>query len=213
MVKPEKLDTESISARHLFYVVGLLGTAGLAFALLRIVLPLLQVILPLGMGWWLWTRWQKRIKKQQDSLDAAFYEFLQAHQGQITVLDFAMTAQLPASIAREYLDSKAREFAAHYEVTERGDVYYWFPTLKSPRFQAEERSPILQKTPLLDEQTISPTRSLTQAELARRLGVSAGAIRRRKLSTDLAEWSQSRDPDGVRWVYLAQTRRFFPLER
>ncbi len=53
--------------------------------------------------------------------------------GQITLLDFAMTAEITAIAARHYLDSRAQEFAARFEVTEQGDVVYVFSSLQWSR--------------------------------------------------------------------------------
>mgnify|MGYP006275889711 CR=1 FL=1 len=51
---------------------------------------------------------------------------VQENNGKLTVLRFAMEAQLPGKEARQYLDEKAREFQASFDVTENGDVTYLF---------------------------------------------------------------------------------------
>jgi len=211
MVRPQKTSNSS-SARYLVYVVSTLCAAGLAFSVLRILLPSLRVVIPVVLGWWLWRRFQNVQKTQQNALNAIFYQLIQDHQGRITVLDFAMMAKLPAATAREFLDARAKEFSAHFEVTEQGDTFYVFRTLKSYHPQPltlEQKSP--ESTAHQGKQSIA-SEPLTQAKLAKRLGVSAGAIRRKKFSPDLAEWSKARDPDGICWMYLVQSRRFFAVE-
>lgn len=209
MPKQDFPTAESSSSRYLVYVIGLLLAVGVTFTLLRMLLPLLRVMLPIAAGWWLWRRWQRTHQLQQASLDAVFYQLLQEHRGQITVLDFAMTARLSAATAKEYLDARAKDFSAQFEVTERGDVYYLFPTLKSPQFQSTGCSVLLYQQGVTVPTTIV-LEPMTQAQLARRLNVSAGVISRKKLSSDLLTWSKVRDPDGVGWAYQAETRRFLP---
>lgn len=212
MARSDKSGDES-SPNYLIYTAAILGTAGLAVSLVRALLPLLQIALPVGIGWWVWRRYQLTQKKQQDTLNTIFYQLLQDHQGRITVLDFAMASRLPAIAAREFLDARAMDFTAHFEVTERGDVVYLFPTLKAPDQQPMPQPERFHELPAVSPHEIERSaEALTQAQLARRLGVSAGMISRRKLSPDLPEWTKTRDPDGVGWAYLAQAQRFLPVK-
>ena len=48
------------------------------------------------------------------------------NQGRVTLLSFAMQSQLPAAEAKQYLDKKAKEFNANFQVTEEGAVSYHF---------------------------------------------------------------------------------------
>lgn len=131
----------------------------------------------------------------------------------MTVLDFAMTAKVTAIAARDFLDARAKEFSAHFEITERGDIFYLFPTLKADQVKTTSTYALNGSSDQSDcPGRMGGNQSLTQAQLARRLGVSAGVISRKKLSPNLEEWSKLRDPDGVAWAYQRQTRRFFPLE-
>jgi hypothetical protein len=211
MARPEKT-SENSSAHYLAYTVGAFCTAGLAYSVLRVLLPSLRVVVPILVGWWLWRRFRSARQGQQETLNAIFYQLIQEHQGRITVLDFAMSTKLPAIAAREFLDARAKEFSAHFEVTEQGDTFYVFRTLKSHRFQAvvQEQPPL--EAAKVSEKSVASADPLTQAQLARRLGVSAGAIRRKKFSPNLAAWTKSRDPQGIEWMYSVQTRRFFPAE-
>jgi hypothetical protein len=54
--------------------------------------------------------------------------------------------------------------------------------------------------------------TLTQADLAKRLDIHPSTVGRRKMGSDFPEWSQSKDPEGVAWKYLAKTEKFVPVE-
>ncbi|MGA7933043.1 MAG: hypothetical protein WCA35_05805 [Kovacikia sp.] len=211
MARPDKIGDRS-SAHYLAYTVSALCTAVLAFSVLRMLLPSLRVVVPVLVGWWLWRWFRTTQKNQQDNLNAVFYQLIQEHQGRITILDFSMSAKLPAIAAREFLDARAKEFSAYFEVTEQGDTFYVFRTLRSSPSQGIGQTQSLQETGLA-KQTTTFSEPLTQAQLARRLGVSADAIRRKKRLPVLTEWSRTRDPEGISWVYLVQTQRFLPAER
>ncbi|UBF28947.1 hypothetical protein K9N68_14545 [Kovacikia minuta CCNUW1] len=211
MSRPDKTSDDS-SVRYLVYVISALCAAGLAFSVLRILLPSLRVVVPILVGWWLWQRFRNFQKSQQDALNAIFYQLIQEHQGRVTVLDFAMSTQLSAVAAREFLDARAKEFSAHFEVTEQGDTFYVFRTLRSYPFQPSAAKPTNPQSIVSEKISPLPAEPLTQAQLARRLGVNADTIRRKKFSSDLAAWTQTRDPDGFGWMYVVQTRRFLPSE-
>jgi hypothetical protein len=53
---------------------------------------------------------------------------------------------------------------------------------------------------------------LTQADLAKRLDIHPSTVGRRKTGSDFPEWSQSKDPEGIAWKYLAKTEKFVPVE-
>lgn len=53
--------------------------------------------------------------------------------------------------------------------------------------------------------------SLLQSELAKRLDVNSSTIYKHRSNSDFAEWSQSRDPEGVAWQYSEEDKRFFPI--
>ncbi|WP_016949929.1 hypothetical protein [Anabaena sp. PCC 7108] len=66
------------------------------------------------------------LRCQEQAKLSKFYQMLQENQGKITLLNFAMQSQLPATEARQYLDEKAKEFNANFQVTEEGAVSYHF---------------------------------------------------------------------------------------
>ncbi len=61
-----------------------------------------------------------------EHLQSLFYQMLQENQGRMTVVSFAIKSQLPAAVAREYLDEKAKEFNANFKVSEEGAISYHF---------------------------------------------------------------------------------------
>lgn len=81
--------------------------------------------------------------------------------------------------------------------------------LKEARKQQEpEVSPALVEP----SEAIAPPKAeamtLIQAELAKRLDTTSSTIARRKAEENFAEWSQSRDPDGLAWAYDADSKLF-----
>ena len=54
--------------------------------------------------------------------------------------------------------------------------------------------------------------SLIQAELAKRLDLHSSTVGKRKSDSDFSEWSQSRDPEGIAWQYVPETKMFVPSE-
>lgn len=105
---------------------------GLTVALV-IILPLLLVrlLLPWLLGfalvWGGWLYWRRRQQFQRE-LYRCFYAYLQANQGRISVLGFAMAAHITGPQAREFLDARARDFFAEFEPTDQGDIFYTFRT-------------------------------------------------------------------------------------
>jgi len=63
------------------------------------------------------------------------------------------------------------------------------------------------------DQEAKDSRSLIQAELAKRLDVHSSTVGKRKSDPDFSEWSQSRDPEGIAWEYSHLTREFLPVEK
>lgn len=67
------------------------------------------------------------IKQTKDEIQETFYRVLRANNGNITVMRLAMDAGLSGKEAQAYLDEKAKEFNANYDVNEKGDIVYRFP--------------------------------------------------------------------------------------
>jgi hypothetical protein len=75
-------------------------------------------------GWLLYSGWRMERQVWRDR----FFQLLQAQQGKVSLVEFAAATQLEPATARRLLDSWAKEFAATFEVSEGGDIYYVFST-------------------------------------------------------------------------------------
>jgi hypothetical protein len=84
-------------------------------------------IAPMALGGWLlWDGKRRQQRFQSGHLDDLFYMLLRQNAGTITTLGFAMQSELNGAEAKTFLDDRAREFNANYEVTAQGDVVYVF---------------------------------------------------------------------------------------
>lgn len=118
------LDVES----RLLRLLLLAGTALVLVVIVQILLPWLVLAALIGVGFWL----KQRQRTEQHALHRLFYEMLKANCGKVSVLDFAIAADLTGPQARAFLDARAREFYANFEPTEHGDILY---TFSSPGIQ------------------------------------------------------------------------------
>lgn len=75
-------------------------------------------------------------QKASDRLQSTFFKLLQANNGYITVLQFAMAGQLTATAAKQYLNQKAKDFDATFDVSNEGAISYYFPGLNAPSIPA-----------------------------------------------------------------------------
>ena len=75
--------------------------------------------------------WQRQ-RHHQQLLYAIFYDHLRQNQGRLSVLEFAMAAQIPGPTARSFLDARAQDFFAQFEPTSYGDVIYTFELPQPP---------------------------------------------------------------------------------
>lgn len=105
----------------------------IAFSLFLLVL-LLKLLLPwlllLGALYGIWYAWQRH-RRFQEKLYECFYELLQANQGRVSVIDFAMAAHITGPRARAFLDARAKDFFAEFEPSNQGDIFYTFRTPKA----------------------------------------------------------------------------------
>ena len=94
----------------------------LVFLLVKLLLPWLLLVVAVMTARHLW----KRHREGQQHLYTCFYECLNIYHGRISVLDFAMNAQITGPRARSFLDARAKDFFADFEPTAYGDVLYTF---------------------------------------------------------------------------------------
>lgn len=83
---------------------------------------------------------KKIIAQASDRLQSTFFRLIKANNGYITVLQFAMAGQLTATAARQYLNQKAKDFDATFDVSNEGAISYYFPGLNTPSIPASSSS-------------------------------------------------------------------------
>ncbi len=194
-------------------------------------------VLILSLNAWQRHQWQEWSR----TVNPIFNQLILDNRGGVTPLDLAIKANFSAQTAKRYLDSKAEEFGAQCRNLEQGPMYYFITasTLGSIFDDSEPQSrdtvglegeavasdasqlapTVLEghqiesltqvNTISIDEKRLSA--SLIQAELAKRLEVHSSTVYKRREDPDFAEWSQSRDPEGIAWKYIPATREFEPL--
>lgn len=160
--------------------------------LIQLLLPWLVVGGLIVGALWFWRRQRAR----ERALHQIFYAQVAAHQGRISVLDFAIAAQLTGSEARRFLDQRAQDFWGDFEPTPSGDVLYTF-----------------RPTTLTAEAATLQVLSLTAADLAQRLGCTEAELSQPAVALNLLAWSRDRDPDGCGWRYDAGGDRYWPVPK
>jgi len=84
---------------------------------------------PIAVSQQLISEEQRRSRKQQeehDRLQSTFFKLLKQGNGRITALGFAMETGLTGAMAKAYLDERAEEFTANFDVDEEGNMSYRF---------------------------------------------------------------------------------------
>lgn len=220
-----------------YVAFGIAITLGLL--VMKDTIPLLLLLVG-GLGAWrLWKRYQKKHLDKLTHLNLVFYRLIQENDGWITPLDLAMNSQVQAEDVREYLDKKATEFSAHFEVTEQGGIVYYFSTaqalISSSEFEEIQFLQNLTQNPLINasqppeqpqpepakknEISLFPVppsvqsqipNSLNQLELAKRLNVHPSTLSKWKNKPQFPDWICQKDPDNITWKYSSQTKRFYP---
>lgn len=188
------------------YLSLLLAVAFLLF-ITKTAFPLLLTMASGIGGWILWKYTSHQSRHRQECLDRAFYSFIREHGGLITPLDLALVTQLPGSQVQAYLDSKAVEFGADFEITEDGRIFYTFSTVATLTKTNEPKSPVSGQVVEL------PPVSMNQTELAKRFDVHPNTLRRWKYEPQFQRWSSQKDPDAIPWEYSEETRQFHPREK
>jgi membrane protease YdiL (CAAX protease family) len=77
-------------------------------------------------AWMFWRGHQQYQQQARAQLRTTFFKSLQAHNGRISLIQFAMESGLEGKEAKTYLDERAKEFNATYDVTEKGNISYYF---------------------------------------------------------------------------------------
>lgn len=86
---------------------------------------------PTALGAWLtWNLRQQHVRSLEDLADQQeqrFLQLLQDQKGDLTVLQFATATQLSLEESKVYLDEKAQQLNASFDVLDNGAVVYRFP--------------------------------------------------------------------------------------
>jgi len=78
-------------------------------------------------GGWIVLGWsQDKQRAERDRLNAAFSKLLIQGDGRITPLAFSLETGLAGQMAKVYLDERAKEFDANFDVDDQGNVNYRF---------------------------------------------------------------------------------------
>ena len=111
---------------------------------LNIIALIFCGILPVTIGGWLVVHTMRHTQKsERDRLQKTFFNLLREANGTVNVLRFAMEANISGVEAKAYLDERAKEFNAAFNVSEEGRVFYYF--------DGELNLPIL--SPIASEET------------------------------------------------------------
>jgi large subunit ribosomal protein L7/L12 len=78
----------------------------------------------------------QQAKSENDRLQAAFYKLLKQNNGRITPLDLAIETGISGELTRTYLDERAREFVANFDVDATGNIFYLFSLSGTGQTQA-----------------------------------------------------------------------------
>ncbi|MGK7903642.1 MAG: hypothetical protein AB4352_19995 [Hormoscilla sp.] len=123
-------ENEAITKSPQFYLVMLIFLVAILGAIATAWRTLELGVMAIG-AWTIWTFYQQRKQSQQAYLKELFYQLIQENHGYITALDLAMKANISAPAAGKYLERRAEEFAAEFEVNQQGGILYLFTTAKS----------------------------------------------------------------------------------
>ena len=70
---------------------------------------------------------QLTLASEDVRLRQVLYRLIEASDGQVTLVQFAIAADIPAAEARAYIDSQAKAFSANFDITDSGSIVYQFP--------------------------------------------------------------------------------------
>jgi hypothetical protein len=88
-----------------------------------VILGLVPTVLSGGL---IWNGVRHDRQQERDRLRKLFYELLKEHNGEITTIQFAMVSGLTGADSKAFLDERAQEFNAGYDVLEEGSISYRF---------------------------------------------------------------------------------------
>lgn len=133
------------------------------------------------------------------------------------IVDATLTAGEPEPAAHIQSVSDLRQFKDEQEEIKPPSAQNQLLPLAdaNPTSIEEQDSDIVVETPSEQAELAhiqSEPKLLLQAELAKRFDVHSSTVYKRRDEPDFAEWSRSKDPEGIAWQYLPDTKQFCPLE-
>lgn len=117
----------------------------------------------------------------------------------------------------ETLEKKMERLSSTPQHTQASPAGESYPTENQPDSSTTGKTTAADNDFVRNQQQESPAitpaapKSLTQADLARRLKTSSPTLNRRRSRSDFAQWSRTLDPDGVGWEYRRKQWRYYPL--
>ena len=82
-----------------------------------------------GGAWIVWGLSKKKevLQKERDrQIETTFLELVQANQGEVSAINFAIVTKLSLEESKQYLDKKAKQLNADFNVSEDGAISYQF---------------------------------------------------------------------------------------
>jgi hypothetical protein len=67
------------------------------------------------------------LETEQERLRSVLYQLIADKQGEFTLVQFAIAADIPPKAAQDFLNQQATAFNANFNVSEQGAVVYQFP--------------------------------------------------------------------------------------
>ncbi|MEI6443281.1 MAG: hypothetical protein WCO29_09195 [Nostocales cyanobacterium ELA583] len=77
--------------------------------------------------WSLHQQHEKQVKQLNFAREQLFLRLLQQESGELTVIKFALSAQISIEEAKLYLDEKAKQLNANFEASDKEGIIYKFP--------------------------------------------------------------------------------------
>lgn len=128
---------------------------------------------------------------------------------QITLLDSKPNDDRDEWIAKQIESLELRlSVVEKSKLTPESHAQKQLDLLETDPINETATKPIEESTQVSDTVGLQP---LTQAELADRFGAKKYRSQISERKSDLAEWSKTKDPDGVAWEYRADTKKYYPL--
>jgi ParB family chromosome partitioning protein len=132
--------------------------------------------------------------------------------------------QLPSTAKSEQesspIESGLDPLGSQKEVTKEFKSELSLPPPRTPEVPDEQETPssepLDESRPDAKDEPIQKgsefTESLTDAEMASRLGLKTSTLGKAKKRTNFSEWSKSKDPDAIAWQWVAESKRFVSVK-